>query len=258
VLILLPPSEGKSSPERGPALDPTVLAFQELAPVRRRVLEELEHLCRRDVDEAARVLGLGPTQRGEVGGNAHLKEEPCSPAIEVYTGVLYEALEVASLTPRARGRLDEQVAIASALWGLVRPSDPIPSYRLSGGVTLPGIGSLAKVWRDSISALLTEQDGLILDMRSGAYVALGPIPEDVAHRALTVRVLTERNGKRSVVSHHNKATKGHLVRSLMQGRGTPGNVRALVTALEKDGHRVEVTAAPRSAVPILDVIVESP
>lgn len=255
MLILLPPSEGKSAPKSGPRLNVDALSFPELNATRRDVLTALTRLCNGPTAKAAATLGLGPTQLGEVGANAHLADEPCAPAIEVYTGVLYEALDAASLTPAARRRLDAQVAIASGLWGLVRPSDLIPSYRLSGGVTLPGLGSLSSVWRESLTATIEEHDGLIVDMRSGVYVALGPLDDSVADRAVSVRVLTDRGGKRTVVSHHNKATKGRLVRSLAQSRRQARTISGLQELLAEAGHEVELTPPTRGAITILDVIL---
>ena len=117
------------------------------------------------MDTAAATLGLGPTQRGEVGANTLLRTEPCAPAIEVYTGVLYEALDYAGLTAAGRRRADEQVAIASALWGLVRPSDLIPAYRLSAGTSLPGLGPIARTWRDPVASAIASVDGLIVDLQ---------------------------------------------------------------------------------------------
>ncbi len=49
--------------------------------------------------------------------------------------MLYEHLGLGSLPV-------ENVLIASALWGFVRPTDRIPAYRLSMGATLPRIPSL--------------------------------------------------------------------------------------------------------------------
>ena len=70
MLILLPPSEGKSAPEDGPTLDLAALSFPSLTKARRQVLDRLIALCRGDLDLAATTLGLGVTQRGEVGANA--------------------------------------------------------------------------------------------------------------------------------------------------------------------------------------------
>ncbi len=255
VLILLPPSEGKSAPESGPRLRAAGLSFPSLAPTRRRVLDALAQLCSGDVETAATVLGLGPTQRGEVGVNARLRTEPCAPAIEVYTGVLYEALDAATLTAAGRRRLQETVAIASALWGLVRPDDLIPAYRLSGDVSLPPIGPLHTAWRQPISAILEAAPGLIVDLRSGAYVNLGPVPGSVLDRAVSVRVLNERNGRRTVVSHNNKATKGRLVRSLVTIRRRPKDVTGLLDALDEEGYEVELSPARRAEPAIVDVIL---
>ena len=257
MLILLPPSEGKTPPSSGPVLDLAALSFPELTKTRTTVLAELIRQCRSDPDHAATLLGLGPKQSDDVGRNADLKREPCGPAIGVYTGVLFDALDYPTLSTRARKRAREHVAISSALWGLLRPNDLIPAYRLSGSVTLPGIGTLAAAWKAPVSAVLAETPGLIVDLRSGTYVSLGPIPPSAAGRAVSVRVLQERNGRRTVVSHHNKATKGRLLRALLESTLTPRTPAALLRALQKLDFRVE--EAGTSVVGThLDVIVDEP
>lgn len=222
------------------------------------VLDALVRLCRADVDIAVATLGLGPTQRGEVGANSLLRTEPCAPAIEVYTGVLYEALDYPSLSPSARRRAGAQLAIASALWGLVRPDDLIPSYRLSAGTTLPGLGSVASAWRGPLSAELDRVEDLIVDLRSGGYVSLGPVPESAAERTVTVRVLQERSGRRSVVSHFNKATKGRIVRSLVSSRRSPRTPKAFVDALSALGYRTEWTPPLAHKAARIDVVIDEP
>ena len=77
--------------------------------------------------------------------------------------MLYEHLGLGSLPAT-------NVLIASALWGFVRPGDRIPAYRLSMGATLPRIPSLPALWRDPLRKALPDE-GLIVDMRSGAYAA---------------------------------------------------------------------------------------
>jgi cytoplasmic iron level regulating protein YaaA (DUF328/UPF0246 family) len=236
-------------------MDLDALSFPSLTATRRQVLESLEDLCRGDLETAATVLGLGPTQRGEVGANARLRGEPAAPAIEVYTGVLYEALDYSTLTPAARRRVDTHVAIASALWGLVRPTDRIPAYRLSAGTTLPGLGTLASAWRGPIAGTLEATDGLIVDLRSSGYVTLGPIPASAVDRTVTVRVLQERAGKRTVVSHFNKATKGRLVRQLLSSRRNPPTPEAFAKTLVALGYRVEATPTSARGAHSYDVVV---
>lgn len=256
VLVLLPPSEGKSAPRTGPRVRLKHLSFPSLTPTRTTVLEALIRLCEGRASTAARVLGLGPTQLDDIETDAHLLTRPCAPAIDVYTGVLYEALDAGSLSSPARRRLDAQVAIASGLWGLVRPADLIPAYRLSGDTRLPRVGTLASAWRPAVTDVLASTSGLIVDMRSGAYTALGPVPLERDGESVTVRVLTERNGRRMTVSHHNKATKGLLVRTLATSRRTPRTIDELVDVLASAGHRAEIDESTRAGIRTLDVLVD--
>ncbi len=71
---------------------------------------------------------------------------------------------------------------------------------------------------------------------------------------VTVRVLHETGGRRSVVSHFNKATKGRLVRGLLEDGANPGSVRGLAATLERLGWQVEVGAAGKSGTQV-DVVV---
>ncbi len=254
MLILVPPSEGKSSPEAGPRLDLSDLAYPGLGQARSTVLRALVDLCRDHPERAAAALGLGPRQAGEVIANAALLTRPCAPAIEVYTGVLYDGLDYGSLDAAARRRARSSIAIASGLWGLVRPGDLIPAYRLSASVNLPGVGTLASLWREPISEVLSATRGVIVDLRSSAYVALGPVPAGVAPRCVIVRVLHEHRGRRTVVSHHNKATKGRIVRSLLQQPRLPRSPDALIESLAASGHRVEPAQAQDGST-LIDVIV---
>ena len=237
-------------------MQPASLSFPQFDPARSKVLKALMTMCAKDPRGAAKVLGLGPTQQDEVRLNSLLTKAPAGPAIEVYTGVLYEALDAPSMTSAQRRRLDQRVVIASARFGFLRPSDLIPAYRLSGDATLPKIGALALYWRELLSSALDTEPGVILDLRSGTYVALGPIPPAAAQRAVVGRVLLERSGKRSVVSHHNKATKGRLVRALVQSGSVPKSINALIAAITEVGFHCElIEPAKVERAATLDIIV---
>ncbi len=256
MLILLPPSEGKTPPKAGEPIDLTELSFAGLAKTRRAVLAALVRFCRTDPAAAAAALGLGPTQAEHVRANTQLKRAPAGPALDIYTGVLFEALNASSLRDAERSRLNRLVAISSALFGLVRPEDRIPAYRLSGDTSLPDLGPMSAVWREQVSAQLELESGLILDLRSGAYVALGPVPPAVADRSVVGRILHEHAGGRSIVSHHNKSTKGRIARALAQASSLPGSIPDLLDALASLGYVVELQPARKPGVPaIVDVIV---
>ncbi|MEU2612009.1 peroxide stress protein YaaA [Micromonospora sp. NPDC007271] len=262
MLILLPPSEGKAEAGTGRRLDLTRLSLPELTPAREEVLGALVALCAGPDEAAARAaLGLSEGQRGEVRRNARLREAGTAPAGRIYTGVLYEALDLASLPPAAGRLARRSVLVSSGLWGAVRLTDRIPPYRCPVGARLPGIGALSAYWRRALAPAMATAagGGPVLDLRSGAYAATWAPRGEVAERTVTVRVLHERDvdgvPTRSVVSHFNKATKGRLVRDLLTAGVRPRSADALVGALRDLKYTVEeqppVTGRPRQ----LDVVV---
>ncbi|MGQ4400213.1 peroxide stress protein YaaA [Streptomyces hayashii] len=257
MLVLLPPSEGKASSGRGAPLKPEALSLPGLAAAREAVLEELVELCAADEDKAREVLGLSEGLRGEVAKNTELRTAGARPAGEIYTGVLYDALGLASLDTAAKRRATRSLLVFSGLWGAVRVTDRIPSYRCSMGVRLPGLGALGAHWRAPMASVLPEAagDGLVLDLRSAAYAAAWKPKGEVAARTAGVRVLHAPT--RKVVSHFNKATKGRIVRSLLTAGIAPKGPAELVEALRDLGYTVEDHAPTRTGTAwALDVLVD--
>jgi len=242
MLVLLPPSEGKTEPSTGAPLDLGALSSPGLTPTRRRILDALVRVCEGNATRAAKRLGLGPTQLDELTRNAGLHGAATARADAVYTGVLYAAWDPAGLSPSGREFVDRHVATASALFGVVRAGDRIPAYRLSAGVELPRLGSVTTVWRKPLGLALDElsDGGLLIDLRSGAYVNLHKPTGDLAARTATIRVLSEVNGTRKVVSHFNKATKGEIVRDICENRVDVSSPAELCDALRDLGWAVEL------------------
>lgn len=203
VLVLLPPSQGKASPERGRRVGLSTLVYPRLRESRERLIEI--------VDPRLRIA-------------------PAIPAAELYTGVLFTALGLADLPW-------EGVLIASALWGVVRPSDRIPPYRLDMSAKPSGIGALTAYWREPLRGALPDR-GLVLDLRSGSYAAAWN-PRRATH--LTVRGLVEApDGRRTVITHMVKRVRGEVARLVLQAGGAelPEEVAEIATA---GGMRVELS-----------------
>ncbi|SCL23932.1 hypothetical protein GA0070624_2826 [Micromonospora rhizosphaerae] len=262
MLILLPPSEGKADAGTGRRLDPSRLCLPELTPAREEVLTALVALCAGADEAAARAaLGLSEGQRGELRRNARLREAATAPAARIYTGVLYEALDLASLPPAADRLARRSVLISSGLWGAVRLTDRIPPYRCPIGAKLPGVGALSAYWRRTLAPAMAAASGdrPVLDLRSGAYAATWTPRGELAGRTVTVRVLHEREVDgavtRSVVSHFNKATKGRLVRDLLIADARPRTADALIGALRDLKYTVEEQPVATSRPRQLDVVV---
>lgn len=136
MLVLLPPSETKRTGGDGPPLAAATLSFPELEPLRKELVDELVVLAA-DLPASRAVLGLSPRQDGEIERNAELWTSATAPALHRYTGVLYDALDAGSLRGAAAARAGARLAIGSALFGLLRATDPVPAYRLSAGSRYP-------------------------------------------------------------------------------------------------------------------------
>ncbi|HEY4278484.1 MAG TPA: peroxide stress protein YaaA [Conexibacter sp.] len=217
MLILLAPSEGKAAPGRGRrAADLAALPYAAaLGPLRERLIAAVD---------------------------PRLASAPAAPAGEVYDGVLYNHLDLASLPAASRRRATGSVLIASGLWGLVGPSSRIPLYKLPIAEPVAGIGGLAAAWRGPVAEALAEQDTarqLIVDCRSGGYTTVWRPQRAprVEVRAFSVKP----DGSRQVISHNAKATRGRVARVLLLAERAPrkpADVLALVLAAGFDAELV--------------------
>lgn len=237
MLILLPPSETKRPGGRAPAVDLDALALPELRGQRAAVIDALVALSG-DEEEAVRVLKLSAGQRGEVAVNAALREGPTLSAVDRYTGVLYDALGAHALDAASRRWLGAHVLIHSAPFGPVGALDRIPAYRLAAGGVLPGVPPLRRHWADAVTAALAAAaPRFILDLRSEAYAALGPVPAGVG--SAYVRVVTETDGGAArALNHFNKHAKGELVRALASERPRISSTEAFLRWADDAGHVV--------------------
>jgi cytoplasmic iron level regulating protein YaaA (DUF328/UPF0246 family) len=237
VLILLPPSESKRAGGRGRLALPS-LRFPELLEARERTAHALVELSRtEDREAAAKSLGIPRTLVGELDANAALFDSPVMPAVDRYTGVLYDALDAATLPADARRHLARTVAIHSAVFGPVGALDRIPEYRMSATSRIPGLG-LRALWASAVTASLADVAGGIIDLRSESYAALGPIAPHTD--AAFVRVMAEgADGARRALNHFNKHAKGSLVRAFALDRPRVRTVSGFVHWARSAGFRME-------------------
>jgi len=263
VLIFLPPSEGKTPPndDDAPALDLERLSLPTLAEQRRQVLEALIRASAND--DAQQILKVGATVMPEVRENTRLRNAPTAPAHEIYTGVLFDALNAGTLDPAALDDPSRQVLVFSGLFGVTSLTDLIPAYRLSMGVTLSvpgqgqgpgaasassGPGRLGSFWKAALQEPLDDLvgDQLVVDCRSSSYVqAYRAAPE----QTLMVNNFTERNGQLKTVTHFAKHARGLLASMLLRAPAGTESVLSIadVAEIASQRWRVELRpAGPRS------------
>ncbi|TFB48680.1 YaaA family protein [Cryobacterium tagatosivorans] len=213
MLILLPPSETKRDGGEGGSFDSKSLGYPSLNAQRRVLVRELRALAR-DPEAMMAALKLGRTQAAEVQRNRALTTSPTMAALDRYTGVLYDALDAPTLSAAARDFAGRHVVVHSALFGPVGALDLVPAYRFSHDSRLPG-HPLKKHWGGAVSQALAVAEGLVLDLRSEAYVALGAAP--AGSESLFLRVVTEApGGQKRALNHFNKKSKGEFTRAILE------------------------------------------
>lgn len=235
MLILLPPSETKNDGGDGGTFEFARLGFPSLTRTRRAVLRAVAELSR-DREASIRALKLGPSQHYEVDRNRAIRRAPTMPAISRYSGVLYDAFDAGSLAPREAERAHEIVSVHSALFGLVSAGDPIPAYRLSHDSRLPGM-TLKGAWAAPITAALEQSSGVIVDLRSEGYAALGPLPAN--RSSVYVRVpARDDDGRVSALNHFNKQAKGLFARAIVASGAELDDVTQLLDWARTEGFEV--------------------
>lgn len=252
MLILLPPSETKSAPLTGAAVDVASLSWPQLLPHRERALRALMRVSAQK--NALDALGVGASLAPEVQRNTQLLDAPAAGALEIYTGVLFDALDPGSFTASQRQEADNGLVVISALWGAVRPEDQIPAYRLSGATALRGLGragaqKMSTYWKPHLNRHLgpATEDQVVVDCRSATYAAaFQPSPENT----VGVKVVEMRNGQRKVVSHNAKHTRGLIARYLVDQKASGAQPDSVQDVAELVGQQWTVelaTPTPKKA-----------
>lgn len=281
--ILLPPSAGKTTKESTNHLQLEKLWQEEhLTQTRRQLIDDVQNTAL--LADAAQIFKLGPKNAHEISQNLEVYDAPALAAWQLYDGVLYEAAKFAQIfssgepsqgsqgqvgnhrgdqrqgsqgqgnQPQGGQRqLEELTLVFSALFGPVRLTDLITPHRLSGSVKLPGQGSVASIWSKALKELLTQQlsGHVVVDLRSSEYGAMyrPTRGSDCLLLNIGVAKVNPATGKRSVVSHWAKHTRGLLAGALLEAvagaqlSGSEGDVdEILQVAAGLEGVReVEIT-----------------
>lgn len=248
--ILLPPSAGKTTKESTNHLQLEKLwQAEHLTQTRRQLIDDVQNTAL--LADAAQIFKLGPKNAHEISQNLEIYDAPALAAWQLYDGVLYEAAKFAQIfssgepsqgsqgqvgnhrgdqrqgsqgqgnQPQGGQRqLEELTLVFSALFGPVRLTDLITPHRLSGSVKLPGQGSVASIWSKALKELLTQQlsGHVVVDLRSSEYGVMYRPARGGECLTLNIAVakVNPATGKRSVVSHWAKHTRGLLAGALLE------------------------------------------
>lgn len=212
MIILLPPSEGKAGggTPRTAWKPVSGLLGRGLGPMRAQVAAALSAANGGD----QKLLGVkGDLLEQARAANRALVGSPTLAAWQRYTGVVWDHLDLASMTAPARKSALSVIHVPSALTGLARADDPVPEYKLKMGSSIAPVGKLSRFWRDAVTGELARL--------AGGTVVVDLLPQEHAAAFDWSRVdnvvhldLVSRNGG-TVGGHNAKAAKGLLARHIL-------------------------------------------
>jgi len=202
MLILSPPSEGKSSTNTvNKKFNQTDFVFKENV---KTILNKLTELNEKGMIS---VYGTALDKAKELHqNNLNIFNNECSMAIDRYTGVIFKSLDWKSLNSTAQTYINQNMRIFSGLFGILKPNTLIPNYKLKMDVL-----SLAHFWKPHISNHIKNED-IILDLLPAAHRKA----INVENNIVRINFMTNKNGSLVHSAHSGKVVKGKFIRFLAQ------------------------------------------
>ena len=202
--ILIPPSEGKAKVKSLDILfKDTNFKFAEFTQ------QIVDYLGLIEYEDLTSVYGT--SQEKAIlfhRQNQDVFNSKCVPAIQRYTGVVYNHIDWATLSKSAQKYMNNHVIIFSGLFGLLTPDTLIPDYKLKMNVL-----SLKRLWSPIISKSLSNEE-LVFDLLPQVHrKAYTP-----NKNTIQIDFLVKNKGKTSAAGHFGKSVKGEFIRFLAQNQ----------------------------------------
>ncbi|NQV71587.1 YaaA family protein [bacterium] len=242
--ILLPPAEGKQ--EGGNPFAPdmfdyrtsnTFNYFHQLKPERRKLIDHLHSVIKSGEHDLSALFGVKDANlEAAVKANLEIYKSPLISALDRYApGVMYQAMDFPGLPTGAQRRLLEEGIIFSGMFGLLRPDDLIPMYKLKMDASIPGLGNVGSFWRESLSKALNEtlKDRWVWNFLPGVHEDAWT--NEVTYEAMVrVKFFIQKGGEREAVTHGVKPLRGKLANYIV--KETVEDLEMLVDWKHPDGY----------------------
>ncbi|MBU45995.1 MAG: hypothetical protein CMD28_01060 [Flavobacteriales bacterium] len=198
MLILIPPSEGKSSKNT------TEIKFNETNFVFSGQVKEIIQILKSKNEEIEKIYGTSiEKSKGLQEKNLNVFSNPCSKAIERYTGVVYNQLDLNNYSEESKKYFNSNIRIFSGLFGMVKPNTLIPDYKLKMNVL-----GLTKFWSPFLSKELAKEE-LIIDLLPEIH------RKAYEHKNIKkISFYTKKSDKLVSAGHHGKVVKGQFINFL--------------------------------------------
>ncbi len=213
LVLLVPPSLGQSA--NGPRLHSVGSFDDDLDAARQQVRAALLRSLRAPRALKEKLFAArGELLSEALAANLSAAKGESSPtaAWRRFNGVVWTHLDPQTLTHAQRSRL----IVPSALYGVVRASDPVLAYRLGFDANLAPIGKLSTFWRPRVSAVLARavEGATIVDLLPNEHAsAIDYSALSVLSTVHRIRFVTHDDARS--VGHDAKAVKGRVARHVL-------------------------------------------
>tara|TARA_Y100000590_G_scaffold280432_1_gene315039 strand:+ start:333 stop:1034 length:702 start_codon:yes stop_codon:yes gene_type:complete len=197
--ILIPPSEGKAKVKTTSSIlfDDTDFIYDEY-------VDHIVTLLSLIVDEDLKSI-YGTSEEKALTfhrQNQDIYNSQCIPAIERYTGVVYEHINWSSLSEKAKKFMEKHIRIFSGMFGMLTPLTMIPDYKLKMNVL-----NLQHHWSPLLTEELAKED-IVIDLLPQVHRKAYKAGKNVVR--IDFSVITK--GKKTAAGHFGKAVKGELIK----------------------------------------------
>lgn len=218
MFILIPPSEAKNPSEDEQTFLLNKLSFNSLNKKRSKIIDYLSEQ-NFSVENYTSIFDISTRNYEKINAlNSNIKNSKVLSSIERYTGVLYDYLDYSNLDEKDKIEFNKSVIIFSGLFGLLRPEDKIPNYKLKMATKLFDDKKLSKYWNKEITNVLKGQlnDQIVCNMLPNEFMLAFDKTIISPRYELTFSFLQENKvGELKSITHWTKALRGSLIRYLL-------------------------------------------
>ena len=201
MLILIPPSEGKSSKNS------SNIKFKDTNFIFENEVKAIQkQLSNSDDAELQKIYGVTLQKAKQLNElNLNAMENKCSYSIERYTGVVYNQIDWQNLSDESKSYFEKNIRIFSGLFGIVTPKTLIPDYKLKMNSL-----SLTKFWFPILTKHLSKENriiDLLPQIHSKSY----------SHENIVrIEFKIIKDGKLKSAGHMGKVVKGQFIKFLCE------------------------------------------
>ena len=211
MFTLVSPSENKNEGGDKTPLKKEHLLFPQLFEKRRNIVDAYNKIMQNSsLEKIQKITGI-KNEKSIKKYQIDIFSQSTMPAIQRYSGVAYEYLDISSLQKKEKEYLYKKTVIFSNLFGPILGGDLIPEYKFKQGSSIGDIKT-EKIYKEEFSLALDTllKDELILDLRADFYQKFYTLSQPF----VTMKFI--KNGK--TVSHWAKAYRGVVLREIAKNQ----------------------------------------